>query len=347
MSAVFVWIETFNGHLVASSWEALGAGRQIADTLKVPLAGLVFGENATALAPTVGQYGADHVLVCDDMTLHGFRLEPYAALLAKLVQDHQPAAVIAVGTARGRELLAAAAADTNCGLLTEVMDVVVGTDGAITVKRPVYAGKIICEAVGDPNSPQFLTLRSRAFKPNPVNESAAPQITSAAPVLSESEIITKIERFTEETGGMVSLTDAAIIVSGGRGMAANPKEPPAGTPDGAVWKAQDGFANTLTPLAQVLGAALGASRAAVDAGYIPYAHQVGQTGKSVSPDLYIACGISGAIQHQAGMRTSKVIVAINKDPDAPIFKLARYGIVGDLYQIVPALTAELKSRFGK
>jgi electron transfer flavoprotein alpha subunit len=166
------------------------------------------------------------------------------------------------------------------------------------------------------------------------------------PTLSEDQIATKVEGF-EEAAGSVNLTDAAIIVSGGRGMANNPKDAPGGVADANVWKAQDGFENTLKPLADVLGAAVGASRAAVDAGYIPYAHQVGQTGKSVSPDLYIACGISGAIQHQAGMRTSKIIVAINKDTDAPIFKLARYGLVGDLYKIIPALTAEFKKRLGK
>ena len=144
----------------------------------------------------------------------------------------------------------------------------------------------------------------------------------------------------------MNLTDAAIIVSGGRGMASNPLDAPDGVSgeDANIWKAKQAYADTLGPLAQVLGAAIGASRAAVDAGYIPYEHQVGQTGKVVNPDLYIACGISGAIQHQAGMRGSKIIVAINKDADAPIFKLARYGIVGDLYEIVPALTEALRRR---
>ncbi len=165
-------------------------------------------------------------------------------------------------------------------------------------------------------------------------------------MLSEDQIATKVQSFEQESG-QVNLTDAAIIISGGRGMANNPKDAPADAGDATVWKAKDGFANVIQPLADALGAAVGASRAAVDAGYIPYAHQVGQTGKVVSPDLYIACGISGAIQHQAGMRTSQIIVAVNKDPDAPIFKLARYGLVGDLYQIVPALTAEVTKRLGK
>lgn len=346
MSAVYVWIETFKGQALNSSWEALGAGRLIADKLSVPLTALVFGENAAAVASEAATHGANKALVSEDTTLKDFRLEPYAALLSKLVTDNAPKAVLAIGTTLGRELLAASAADTNSGLITEATSLEVEGDGSLKVVRPVYAGKIMSEAVGSAATPQFVTLRGRAFKPAEVNASATAEITPVSPVLSEDQIATKVEGFEAEVG-TVNLTDAAIIVSGGRAMANNPKDAPAGVPDAAVWKAQDGFDNTIKPLADVLGAAVGASRAAVDAGYIPYAHQVGQTGKSVSPDLYIAAGISGAIQHQAGMRTSKVIVAVNKDADAPIFKLARYGLMGDLYKILPAITAELKKRLGK
>jgi electron transfer flavoprotein alpha subunit len=346
MSAVYVWIETFQGKALNSSWEALGAGRMVADKLGVPLTALVFGENAGTTASEAAIHGANKALVCEDATLNGFRLEPYAALLSKLVQDNAPKVVLAIGTTRGRELLAASAADTNSGLLTEVTSLDVQGDGTLQVIRPVYAGKIMSEAVGSASGAQYASLRGRAFRPNAENLGAKAEITTVSPALSEDQIATKIEGFDEEVG-TVNLTDAAIIVSGGRAMANNPKDAPAGSGDAAVWKAKDGFENTLKPLVDALGAAMGASRAAVDAGYISYAHQVGQTGKTVSPDLYIACGISGAIQHQAGMRTSKVIVAINKDPEAPIFKLAKYGIVGDLYKVVPALTAELKKRLGK
>jgi electron transfer flavoprotein alpha subunit len=167
-------------------------------------------------------------------------------------------------------------------------------------------------------------------------------------VLSEGAISTKVSGYTASEGG-VSLSDASVIVSGGRGVSNNPTlTPPPGLDEkGAeIWRAQQGF-KLVRDLALILGGAVGASRAAVDAGYIPYNHQVGQTGKVVSPDVYIACGISGAIQHQAGMRSSKVIVAINRDPDAPIFKLARYGIVGDLYTFLPALTDAFRIRLGK
>jgi electron transfer flavoprotein alpha subunit len=346
VSNVYVWIETFGGKAMPSSWEALGVGKSVAEKLGVPVTALVFGENAAAIASEAAQYGADKVITSEDATLKEFRVEPYAALLTKLVQDNQPKAVLAIGTQRGRELLATAAADTDSPLVTEVTGLEVGENGGLKVVRPAYAGKVLSEVTLDPAGTQFAALRGRAFKAPTPNPDAKADVTSVPAALAEDAIATKIESFEPEVG-TVNLTDAAIIVSGGRAMANNPKDAPAGVADAAVWKAQDGFENTLKPLADVLGGAIGASRAAVDAGYISYAHQVGQTGKTVSPDLYIACGISGAIQHQAGMRTSKVIVAINKDAEAPIFKMARYGLVGDLYKIVPALTAELKKRLGK
>jgi electron transfer flavoprotein alpha subunit len=191
-------------------------------------------------------------------------------------------------------------------------------------------------------------LRGRAFGKPPPDTARTGTITRVSPVLAEGDIPSKVEAYSAGEAG-VSLSDASVIVSGGRGVSNNPAlTPPAGLDEkqAEIWKAQQGF-KLIDDLAQVLHAAVGASRAAVDAGYIPYSHQVGQTGKVVSPDLYIACGISGAIQHQAGMRTSKVIVAINRDPEAPIFKLARYGIVGDLYAIIPALTEAFRKRLGK
>ncbi|MFW5708966.1 MAG: electron transfer flavoprotein subunit alpha/FixB family protein [Chloroflexota bacterium] len=342
--SVFVWIETFDGKAIPTSWEALGAGKTLAEAWGVPVTALIFGEQAQTVAGEAGKFGADKALVCEDDTLKEFRLEPYAALLTRLVQEHSPKAVVAVGTGRARELLAASAADTSAPMLTEATDMTV--DGAmVQVVRPVYAGKVLSDAATTGSGSIFMTLRGRAFTANETGGAA--EVTAVEPALAEDDITTKVESFEAEVG-TVNLTDAAIIISGGRGMANNPKEPPAGIEeDPAIWKAKDGYENTLQPLADVLGAAVGASRASVDAGYIPYVHQVGQTGKTVAPDLYIAAGISGAIQHLAGMRTSKLIVAINKDPEAPIFKLARYGIVGDLYKVVPALTEELKKRLGK
>ncbi len=343
--SVYAWIETFNGEANSASWEALGAGRTLADGFGVPLTALVFGENAAAIGNESAKYGADKVLVCEDDTLKGFRLEPYAALLSKLVQDNAPKAVIAVGTNRGRELLSASAADADSGMFTEVLELVLDGD-VIKVVRPAYASKVLSDAATTGDGTAFVAIRGRAFQPNELNEGASADVATVEAVLAEDDIATKLEAFEAEVG-TVNLNDAAIIVSGGRGMANNPAGAPADAEDAVVWKAKDGFENVIKPLAGVLGAAVGASRAAVDANFIPYAHQVGQTGKNVSPDLYIACGISGAIQHQAGMRNSKVIVAINKDGEAPIFKLASYGIVGDLYKVVPELTKALQEKLGK
>jgi len=344
VSAVYVWIETYNGVGASASWEALGAGKVLAEALGVPLTAVVFGQNAANVANEAAAYGAANALIGDDATLNDYRLEAYAALLTKLVRENAPRIVLAASSARGRELIAASAADMDSAMLPDALSLSVSGD-AVTAERAVYSGKVLSDMAAG-GATVYITIRARAFKPNTYTAGAAANVTPVTPALTEDQIGTKVEAFAAEVG-TVNLTDAAIIVSGGRGMANNPKDAPSGTPDAAVWKAQDGFAHVLQPLADALGAAMGASRAAVDAGYIPYAHQVGQTGKVVAPDLYIACGISGAIQHQAGMRTSKVIVAINKDADAPIFKLARFGLVGDLYQILPALTAEAKKRLGK
>jgi len=341
--SVFVWIETFDGQANSTSWEAVGAAKTLAEAMDTDVTALVFGENASDIGATTGQYGAANAIVCEDDSLTPFRLEPYAALLKKLVEDNNPSAVVAVGSNRGRELMASSAADTNSGLLTEALELSVDGD-TVKAVRPAYAGKVLMEmATSTPT--KFVTIRGRAFGAPTPDESVSADVTTVEPALEADDITTQVESFESEVG-KVNLTDAAIIVSGGRGMANNPADAPADQTgdDATVWKAKDGFENTIQPLADVLGAAIGASRAAVDAGFIPYDHQVGQTGKVVNPDLYIACGISGAIQHQAGMRGSKIIVAINKDAEAPIFKLASYGIVGDLYDVVPALTEALKKK---
>ncbi len=337
--SVFVWIETFESKANPASWEAVG----VAKTIDSDVTALVFGANASAIGAEAGQYGASKAIVCEDATVTDFVLEPYAALLTQLVQDNTPSVVIAVGTNRGRELLSSSAADTNSGLITEAVELSIDGD-TVKATRPAYAGKVLME-VATSTATKFITIRGRAFPAPAPDASAAADVSTVDAILGTDEITSQVESFESEVG-TVNLTDAAIIVSGGRGMANNPIDAPADQTgdDATIWKAKHGYENTIQPLADVLGAAVGASRAAVDAGFIPYKHQVGQTGKVVNPDLYIACGISGAIQHQAGMRGSKIIVAINKDAEAPIFKLARYGIVGDLYDVVPALTEALKNK---
>src|SRR6185503_433700 len=217
----------------------------------------------------------------------------------------------------------------------------------IIVTRPIYEAKLF-EKLTASCKPQLITLRGRAFPKPEQQEGTASAAGTITKVDAKTDALSTVEGYNVAEVG-VSLGDAGIIVSGGRGVSNNPSlQPPAGMDEkqAEIWRAQQGFA-LVTELAQVLGGAVGASRAAVDAGYIPYSHQVGQTGKVVTPDLYIACGISGAIQHLVGMRNAKLIVAINKDSDAPIFKQARYGVVGDLFKIVPALTEAFRKKLGK
>jgi electron transfer flavoprotein alpha subunit len=346
MNKIWVYIDQFKGQPLATSWEGIGAGKMLAEQLGGGVTALVFGKGVDAIASQAFQYGADEVLLADDPSLDDYRPEPYTALLAKLATESSPEVILFPTTTRGRDLAAMAAIDLNTGVLPDVIALEVA-EGSLLATRPIYAGKLLCK-VKCLTRPQLVTLRGRAFTKLPLDASRSGTLTKVAPVMSEMDIQSKVESYATGEAG-VSLTDASVIVSGGRGVSNNPSlTPPAGLDEkqAEIWKAQQGF-KLIEDLAQVLHAAVGASRAAVDAGYIPYVHQVGQTGKVVSPDLYIACGISGAIQHQAGMRTSKVIVAINRDPEAPIFKLARYGIAGDLYAIIPALTEAFRKRLGK
>ena len=235
------------------------------------------------------------------------------------------------------------AVDLNTGVLTDISAIEV-QDSTLIATRPIYEGKVLEKTVCS-GKPVMASIRPRFF-PKPAQDGGR----SGTPIKVniKADALTKVEGYSASESA-VNLGDAGVIVSGGRGVSNNPSlNPPAGMDDkqAEIWRAQQGFA-LIGDLANVLGGAVGASRAAVDGGYIPYSHQVGQTGKVVTPDLYIACGISGAIQHLVGMRNAKVIVAINKDADAPIFSQARYGVVGDLFKIVPALTMEFKKKLGK
>jgi electron transfer flavoprotein alpha subunit len=324
MSNVFVWIEQRDGQADSISWEAITAARQIAEGLSESVIAVVFGTEINDLATIAIQYGADKAVVINDATLAQFRLEPYAASMIQLIQNQQPSAVVMGASSAGLELSAYVAAKLGVGLAADCTGVGV-ENGKVVITRPALIGNLIAKVKFSGATPNIVTVRRRVFPMPQMDAEHAGEVTQSEAVLAEADINTKIEKL-EAVSNKVRLTDAKIIVSGGRGV---------GGPEGFPM---------VQALADALGGALGASRAVVDAGWIDYEHQVGQTGKTVQPDLYIACGISGSIQHLAGMKTSKVIVAINKDPDAPIFKYAHYGIVGDLHQYVPALTEEFKQR---
>ena len=340
----WVYIDHFKGEALPASWEAISAAK----TLGSEVTAVVLGANVDELANTAFGYGADEVLLGDDSALEDFRVENYATALSALATsatatDVDLGLLLFPTTSRGRELAGMTAIDLNSGVLVDVVALELEGEKVIAT-RPVYAGKLL-EKTACVSTPQIITLRGRTFSAQEFDAAKTGTPTKVDVTVGEEK--STVTGYAESGGG-VSLTDAGVIVSGGRGTSNNPNlTPPAdlGDDEAEIWRAQQGFA-LIGDLAKTLGAAVGASRAAVDANYIPYANQVGQTGKVVSPDLYIANGISGAIQHLAGMRNSKVIVAINKDPDAPIFKKARYGVVGDLHEIVPALNEAMKAKLG-
>ena len=326
---VWVWVEQFNGEASSISWEMLGQGRKIADQLGMQLTACVLGNSVGTVAEEAIPYGADRVFVFDDPTLADVRTEPYARALVNLVREHKPEIFLLGASARGRDLAGAIATELHTGLTADCTGLDIDPETRLLRQtRPAFGGNIMATILCPNHRPQMATVRHRVFEVPDPNPSREGQIIEIPAPMTEEEIANKVVDFLKEEGE-VNLADANIIVSGGRGV---------GGPDG--------FA-PIRELAEVLGGAVGASRAAVDADWIPYAHQVGQTGRTVRPDIYIACGISGAIQHLAGMQTSKVIVAINKDPEAPIFGVATYGIVGNLFDVVPALTEHLRKKLNK
>ena len=325
---VWVWVEQFGGVASSVSWEMMGQGRRLADALGTDLTACVLGSGVEGLARQAIAYGADRALLADDPTLGVYRTDPYSAILVKLVKELKPEILLLGASSRGRDLAGSVATEVYTGLTADCtgLDIDPATR-ELRQTRPAYGGNIMATILTPKHRPQMATVRHRVFEIPPIDDARAVEIVRVPVDLDEAGIVTKVVDFIIEKED-VNIADARIIVSGGRGV---------GGPEGF---------EPLRELAHVLGAAVGASRAAVDAGWIPYAHQVGQTGRTVRPDLYIACGISGAIQHRAGMSTSRVIVAINRDAEAPIFGFATYGIVGDFAQVVPALTAKFRDKLG-
>jgi len=317
---ILVFIETDSGAAVASSWEALGKALSLSDWVTA----LVVGENVGDVAAEAGSRGAKTVYVIDDPSRALFDLDLYAADASQVLSRSEADAFLASHTGNGRDLMAAVGFDHHVGVLADCLDLSVADKAKLVGLRPIYSGNILVDATAT-GPVQLATLRPRAAAPAEPTEASA-DIVSVAPAAVAGRVeVQKVER---AEAGEVSLTDANVVVSGGRGVSKDPEL---------------GF-KLIGELADTLGAAVGASRAAVDAGYIAYKHQVGQTGKIVRPDLYIACGISGAVQHLAGMNASKVIVAINKDSEAPIFSVANYGIVGDLFDVVPAMNEAAQAK---
>lgn len=322
-AGVWTFVEQLDGAAQPISWEMLGKGRELADRLGTTLTACVLGHQATPIAQEAITYGADRVLLADAPELARFRTEPYARVMAEMVRQGRPDILLFGASSRGRDLAGALATALHTGLTADCTALEIDTEsGCLQQTRPAFGGNIMATILTPHHRPQMATVRHRVFDAPPRDASRTGDIERVPVKLTEADMPTQVLEAVRYASN-VNLADASIIVAGGRGL---------GGPEG--------FA-PLRELADAVGGAVGASRAAVDAGWIDYAHQVGQTGRTVKPDLYIACGISGAIQHQAGMSTARVIVAINTDPEAPIFSIATYGIVGDYRDVVPALTERL------
>ena len=315
MAGILVFVEQRNSEVRKASHQALSEAKRQGGPVSAVLPGSGIGEAAAGL----GVWGADKVYVADDPNLELYSSDGYAEVVVKAVEQAQPSAILFAGTAMGRDLAPTVAARLGVGAIPDAVSLALDGE-AFSAHRPVYSGKAIATVDTAGNTPQVISLRPNVF--------AAEEVGGAGEVVAldglSLSIRAVVKELLEAAGGEIDVAEADVIVSGGRGI-----------------KGPENFA-LIKSLADALGGAVGASRAAVDAGWIEHSHQVGQTGKVVSPSLYIAAGISGAIQHLAGMSSSKVIVAINKDPDAPIFKVADYGIVGDLFDVIPPMVEAIK-----
>jgi electron transfer flavoprotein alpha subunit len=308
--------EQRDGKFRKVSYEVVSEGRRIADGLGTQLTAVVIGAGVDALVEEIKKYGPDRILALDDAALSEYRTDAYTNAIAAAVQPLAPAVIISGASVQGKDLSARLAARLDAGLAMDCTGIAL-QNGVLTYTRPMFGGKILAD-VQIQGAPQIVAVR-----PNVMSMvSAAREASVEKPAVQTGQVKTAVAEKVMDAGSKIELTEADIIVSGGRGTGGN-------------------FA-LIEELATVLGGAVGASRSAVDEGWRKHGDQVGQTGKVVSPALYIACGISGAIQHLAGMSSSKVIVALNKDPEAPIFSKADFGVAGDMFQLLPAITAAVK-----
>lgn len=320
---ILAFVERRDGQVKRPSLEVVSTARSLADARGAEVEALALGPGAHAHAESLGAHGADRLLTAEDSHLELYAPEAYAATLAEVARARGAVAVLVPGTTMGRDLAPRVAARLGTGCLSDLVEVELAEDGTLRGRRPVYSGKAYARVAIPHARPAVATLRPNVF-PAASRGRGAAEVVAVESALPADRIRVRAIRVERAVEQQLDVAEAPIIVSGGRGL-----------------KAPENF-SLVRDLAAALGGAVGASRAVVDEGWIPHAHQVGQTGKVVSPGLYVACGISGAIQHLAGMSTARVIVAINKDPEAPIFKVADYGIVGDLFEVLPKLTRAIR-----
>ena len=323
---VWVFIEQTEGEPARVSWELLGKGRELADAISTDLIAIVLGENVEPLCHESFAYGADKAILVDAPVFKHYRTEAYLKALCHLIDNHKPEIILMGATGLGRDLAGAVATVVGTGLTADCTGLAVDDKRNLMQTRPAFGGNIMATIMCDKFRPQMATVRPHVMSLPEHRAGATGEIVRISCPVEEKDILTKVLEVINDKKGKdhVDVAGAEFIVSGGRGM-----------------MGPDNFA-ILKELADELGGVVGASRSAVDAGWMPHERQVGQTGKTVRPKIYIACGISGAIQHLVGMQDSDLIIAINRDKEAPIFEVAHYGIVGDLFQIVPEFTRGIR-----